>query len=153
MKVYLINFKLILCLLSLVIIGCATVPKASPELTSKAKKIVPPEGMALVYLIRPSNVGYAVRMNITCNNKIIGSTGGKQFIYIILEPGNYKFASNAENTHELPIVLEADKTYFIEQKVKMGWAQARTELNRVSEQIGRVKLKDCSLSTQVYELN
>lgn len=151
MKTILIQVFQILVLCScMVIASCASAPKVSKEDSYSAKILVPQEGKALVYIIRSTTTGFAVAMNVTCNNKIVGATKGRQFIHFNLTPGNYVLASHAENKHELPLIIEAGKTYFIEQKVKMGWVRARTELIKVSEQVGRNKMKNCSLSSQIY---
>jgi hypothetical protein len=56
------------------------------------------------------------------------------------------FASQAENKSELPLVLEAGKTYYLEQQVRMGILMARNKLVRLEEGPGRERLLKCSLS-------
>lgn len=145
-----LRFSLLLTI-PLFFLGCApVVPKATENASREAKQMAPPAGKALVYILRPTKFGSAVRMDINCNGRAIGATGAKQFVYVVLEPGNYVFASRAENTHELPMVIEAGQTYYLRQKVKMGWMQARTELVKMSEKEGRIELQDCTLSANVY---
>lgn len=105
-----------------------------------------PEGKALVYILRPSAMGFAIGMKVTCNNKEIGKTHGKKFIYKALEPGNYMFISHAENKAELPLQLEAGKKYYIEQQVKMGIIMARSKLVKLTETVAIEKLKKCKLA-------
>jgi len=141
------TFSLMMLLCLLIFLGCSAVGKAPLEMDQKAKEIVPPEGKALVYIVRPTTLGTAIKMGVTCDGKYIGGTGGGRYIYTIQDPGSHVFVSKAENTSELPIVLEAGKTYFLEQKVKMGIIKARNNLERLDDAEGNAKLGQCSLSS------
>ena len=110
------------------------------------REMRPPDGKALVYILRPTSFGGIVIMEVTSNGNYIGATGGGRYIYAILEPGNNTLVSKAENKSELQIVLEAGKTYYFEQKVKMGIIMARNELIRLDDAEGREKLLKCALS-------
>lgn len=140
----------VLFLLALFLVGCNPVSKASPDDDRYAKELTAPADKALVYVVLPTNlVGYADKMKVRCNGKYLGATGGKRFIYAILDPGSYVFVSEAENKSELAIVLEAGKTYYLEQKVKMGILKARNSLERLSDTEGKEKLSKCSLSADM----
>jgi hypothetical protein len=133
----------------LILTGCAAVGKAPVEKDLEAKKLAPPEGKALVYIVRPSSMGMAIKMEVTCDGKYLGATGGGRFIYAILDPGSHVFVSKAENKSELPIVLEANKTYYLEQKIKMGIIKARNNLERIEDAEGKDKLNRSSLSADL----
>ena len=90
-------------------------------------------------------------MGVTANGEYIGATGGGRYIYAILDPGNYTFVSKAENESVLQIAIETDKTYYLEQKIKMGIMMARNELVRLDDAEGHEKLFKCSLSKDVKE--
>jgi hypothetical protein len=101
---------------------------------------------------RPSSAGFAVRMEVTCDGQSLGSTKGKRFIYALLDPGKHTIKSKAENTATLDVDLEAGKTYYIHQRVKMGALMARTELELVTnESEARKKLNSCKLSGDTEE--
>jgi hypothetical protein len=135
-------------LLLLFFIGCSAVGRKPLEMEMKVKKMRPPEGKALVYIVRSSGFfGAQQRMEVTCDGKYIGATYGKTFIYAILNPGSYLFVSKAENISELPIALEAGKTYYFEQKVKLGFWKERNELERLDDVEGQKKLNKCFLSS------
>lgn len=102
--------------------------------------------MALVYVVRPSGFGAAIRMRVTCDGISIGSTNGKRYIYSFVKPGKREFISKAENKDELVLMVEAGKTYFFEQKVQMGIVAARNQLERLDETDGRNKLAKCKLA-------
>ena len=130
-------------------VGCSAVGKMPTAVDLKIRDLHPPEGKALVYVLRPTSIGSIVKMEVTANGQYIGATGGKRYIYTILDPGKYIFSSKAENTSELHIVLEAGKTYYLEQKVKMGLIMARNELLRLDDIEGHKKLSQCSLSNDL----
>ena len=130
-------------------VGCSAVGKMPTAVDLKIRDLHPPEGKALVYVLRPTSIGSIVKMEVTANGQYIGATGGKRYIYTLLDPGKYIFSSKAENTSELHIVLEAGKTYYLEQKVKMGLIMARNELLRLDDIEGHKKLSQCSLSNDL----
>jgi hypothetical protein len=129
--------------------GCSAVGKAPPELDLEAKQLVPPEGKALVYIVRPSDFGRSVKFKVTVDGEYIGATGGSRFIYAVLEPGSHLIVSKAENASELAIVLEAGQTYYLEQKIQMGLLKARNKLARIEDEEGRKKLESCVLSNDL----
>ena len=148
MKSYLNMF---IIFFALAIAGCSAVGQMPPEMDMKAKEMGPLEGKALVYILRPATFGTAIKMEVTCDGINIGSTGGGRYIYSILEPGSHVFISKAENKSELPIILEAGKVYYLEQKVKMWILKARNNLERLDDQEGRDKLLKCKLSNDIKE--
>jgi len=130
----------------LALTACSTAKIADPAEDQRLRTMAPPEGMALVYFVRPSSLGSAIKMGVTADGVPIGSTHGKRYIFATLKPGKREFVSTAENKDELVLVVEAGKTYFIEQKVKMGIIAARNQIERLEEADGRQKLAKCKLS-------
>lgn len=126
--------------------------KASEDEDQEAKSLTPPADKALVYVYRPSSAGFAVRMEVTCDGKSLGSTKGNRYIYALLDPGTHTIKSKAENTAVLELKAEAGKTYYILQQVKMGGFQARTGLELIKdEKEARKKLDHCKLSGDTEE--
>jgi len=112
------------------------------------KNMTPIGEKATVYVIRNSIVGSLIRMVVECNGMKIGSTKAKQYLYTLLDPGAYTFVSTTpENKASLDITLEAGKTYYIKQKVKMGIVVARTGLELMNEADAKKALNDCKLSS------
>ncbi len=132
--------------------GCSGVGKMPIQFDSYARHLDPPAEKALVYVVRPSSMGQTVRFTVTCDGDSIGATGGGRYIYTLQEPGAHLFVSKAENKSELPIVLEAGKTYYLEQQIKMGLLTARANLERLDDVEGREKLEKCSLSEEITEI-
>lgn len=115
----------------------------SETLGQDYKNLEPPEGKSLLYVYRPSVAGAVIPMPVICDERMIGSTRGKTFIYAYIAPGKHTITAEAERPATLEIETEAGKTYYIRQKVKMGIAMARTDLELVDEAEGRNKLNKC----------
>lgn len=126
----------------------ATLPGTNTPITGKIalQKIQPPEGKALVYIIRNKSLGMVAKLHLDIDRKVIGQTKGKQFLYTFLDPGKHIIISRGENISELPIKLEAGKTYFIQQKPKMGLFSIRSKLTRLEEDEAKRYLSYCRLS-------
>jgi len=131
---------------TLTLVGCSAVGTLPKDVDERAKNLAPAEGQALVYVVRPSNLGRAIGMTVTCDGREMGKTGGQRYIYAMVDSGDHEFVSQAENKSELTIVLEAGKTYYFEQQVKMGLLKARNKLVRLDDEEGRKRLLKCSLS-------
>lgn len=126
----------------------AKLPGTNVKINGKLalKKLHPPEGKALVYIIRNKSMGMVAKLYLDIDRRVIGQTQGKQFLYTFLEPGKHLIVSRGENVSELPIQLEAGKTYFIQQKPKMGLFSMRSKLIRMEEEEAKRYLSYCRLS-------
>ena len=92
-------------------------PKISKEEEKQIKNMAPPEGKAIVYIIRSKNVGKLVKFHVSANDTPLGYTKGKTFLYTILDPGMYTFVSKAENTKNIDVNVEAGQIYYLLQKI------------------------------------
>ena len=92
--------------------------------------------MAQIYVLRPSSFGSAITFKIYQGEKFIGELGPKGYLSWQVDPANGKIEviSKAENYSVLMVTPEVGKTYYIHQKVKMGWIMARTGLEWLSEE-------------------
>ena len=126
----------------------AKLPGTDTPITGRLalQKLQPPEGKALVYIIRNKSMGMIAKLHLDIDRRVIGQTKGKQFLYTFLEPGKHLIVSRGENVSELPIKLEAGKTYFIHQKPKMGLFSIRSKLTRMEEVEAKRYLSYCRLS-------
>lgn len=127
--------------------SCGAAKISQTELDN-IKAMKAPEDKALVYVIRPTSFGAAITMRVTCNEKEIGTTGAKRFLYTTLQPGTHRLVSHSENDDELVLIAEAGKTYYIHQKIKMGLVMARSELEVVSPGEGMKLLKKTKLAAK-----
>ncbi len=126
--------------------SCSSSKLPKTEL-DRLRNLQPSAETALIYFVRPVALGAAIRMELTCDGTDIGSTQGKQFVYTLAKPGKHDFTSSAENKARMSMVVEAGKTYFIQQQVEMGLLIARTDLERLGDAEGRQKLARCKLSS------
>jgi hypothetical protein len=146
MKKQKLIYVLFLFFVCTILFSCAgSMPKADMALDQKAKAMAVPEDKALVYVIRPTTYGFAVGMDVFCDNKKVGTTTGQRYLYMLLNPGRHQFMSKAENKSEQILNLKAGMTYYLEQQVKMGFLKARNNLVLLSAAEGREKLEKCNL--------
>jgi hypothetical protein len=123
-----------------------TAKPAKPIKIRDPKNIVPPADKAVVYIIRPTIMGFAVPMRVDCDSFQVGWINAKTFLYTILDPGAHTFKCLAENEFHLDVNLEAGKVYYYEEQVKMGFAYARTKLKPLTDEEGVKRLEKCSIS-------
>lgn len=141
-------------LLALLLQGCATLP--SPE-AMKAEvqdfqlPKLPVEGKAIVYVVRPSEVGGLTRFNLFLNDQQpeseMGFTRGSQYIYFQIPPGQHKIQSKAENWSEWIVNAKAGDILFIQQDAGMGLLMARNTLLKINDVEGRYHVKTLKLGT------
>jgi len=103
------------------------------------------DGKAIVYVVRPSSLGGAVRFNVYLDDKKdeseMGYTRGGQYIYFYANPGYHMILSLAENWAEIELNLEEGKVFFIKQNPEMGLMFARNSIVQVQETEGMYEVK------------
>lgn len=131
----------------LLLASCISAKISNTEL-HQIKTMKPAPDQALVYVVRPEGYwGAAILFEVTCDNKLLGSTRGKNFLYVQLPPGPHRFVTTAENKSEFLLTAVAGKTYFLKQEVKMGGIYARSSWKQLeSETEGRNVLGKCKLA-------
>jgi uncharacterized protein DUF2846 len=135
------------CALAVLATGCATVPRAAPELDLAAKRFDPPPAdRAHVYLYRNESFGAAVKMPVMLNGQWVGDTAAKTFLLLPVAPGAHTLLSKTENDATLSLATQGGKSYFVWQEVKMGLLSARSALHLVEEKEGREGVLECSLA-------
>jgi hypothetical protein len=81
----------------------------------------PPPGKAIIYVIRPTMMGNKIQSKLAVNGEWKGANRGDNYFYLELAPGEYHFCSQAENRSLLTLTVEAGKTYYLQQKIQMGF--------------------------------
>ncbi|MEJ7848922.1 MAG: DUF2846 domain-containing protein [Pyrinomonadaceae bacterium] len=122
---------------------------ATTDKTDRPKPEVPTD-KALIYVLRPTMIGFKINSKLAVDGKWMGVNRGKTYFYFTVEPGEHYFCSESENQDYLALNVEAGKTYYLQQKVEMGMWKARTNLVVMNEEQGKKKLEDVNLS--VFEL-
>lgn len=129
------------------LVGCATTRQIAP-MPDLSKQPTADPAKARIYVLRPTVFGGAIKMNVTDNGQLIGTTGPKGYLVWERDAGAMQLAASAENTSQLPLTVEPGKAYFIQQDVQMGCIMARTQLSVLPEQEGRVVLARCQPPTR-----
>jgi len=103
----------------------------------------PSPGKSLVYIVRPSSVGFAVKFKVSIDGKEIGFTRGGNYLEAELDPGNHEIISSAENSETLTLTAAPGQIYFLEQKPTMGALKARNKLIQLDSEKGKDALSKC----------
>lgn len=130
----------------LLMTGCASVPMANKDADAKAKLFAPSQGkMANLYIYRSEVLGAAIKMPVLIDGVSVGDTAARVYIFKTLPAGSHNIISKAENDSSLTIDMQAGKTYFVWQEVKMGVLYARSKLHLVDEATGEAGVRECNL--------
>ena len=130
-----IQFTILLGLFS----GCASTKQFAKLPVDDTNK-----DLAKIYVIRPSNYAFSVKVKIYENDNLVGKIGPKSYLYWEVDPanGNVEIMSKAENKDAITISPKVGETYYIKQKMKTGILKARTEITLLSETEAKELLPD-----------
>jgi hypothetical protein len=129
------------------LMGCASVPMATPEADGTAKQFQAKPGYANIYLYRNETFGAAIAMTVSLDGKIEGRTGPQTYFLWEVAPGKHEIASHTENTARIVIDAQAGKNHYVWQEVKMGFWQPASQLHEVSEIEGKKGVLECKRAT------
>jgi len=144
MKKY-ITLSILVISIGLGLSSCSTSKLLPSDVSNSAKNLNPSEDKAIVYVFRTSSLGFAVGLDVDCNNKDLAVFYPKKFYLCVLEPGKYLFTGHGENEEELIVNIEANKKYYIEAIPQMGFLSARIELKQLDKIEGNRKVQKCKL--------
>lgn len=122
--------------------GCATTEQyvAFPD---QSVEVEDPE-KGRIYVLRPEFLGSAVKMNVTADETLIGTTIGGGYLCWETVPGMVTITGHAEVEDSIDLSVQRGKAYYINQAMRMGVWVARNELIEVSPQEGKELLESCS---------
>jgi hypothetical protein len=140
-----INCFLLAIVIAIVMTACSSTSKVATT-AEPIKTLTVPQGKAVVYILRPAFMGFAINFKVFVDGTQIGVTKGKTYIYTAVDPGKHTIMSQAENKEELAMVFEEGKTYFIEQIPTMGALKARNKLVKLDEAAAIEKLGKCKIA-------
>jgi len=132
---------LVVCVVAMFAAGCASnkqfvpVPDQNVRVENAAK--------GRIYLIRPSSMGSAASMEVWDGNVHVGNTGAKSFLCWEREPGEAIVSGREENVSTVSLWVKTNEVYYIFQHMRMGWWQARNELEVIPETQATGLLKKC----------
>ncbi len=112
---------LAVAVLSLTIVGCASVPMGDSGKNSELKKFTPKEDVAGIYVYRNETFGAALKMNVFVDGKLLGQTAAHTYLYTEVPPGSHAISSK-EGAQLIKIRLEAtrkqDKALYFNEKMQ-----------------------------------
>lgn len=137
-----------LMVLGLLATGCASVPLASTEADSAAKRFAPPaDGKAGVYIYRNCFVGQALKKNVSVDGKVLGETANQVYFYTTTAPGPHQLSTQSEfGENTLNFTADAGTNYFFEQYIKMGVFVGGSNVKAVSESEGKANVLKCRMA-------
>jgi hypothetical protein len=147
--------KNILALILLIIISsCAFTPNIEKMKLETINYSLPRinEGQdALIYVVRPSNLGTLVRFNVFVDNKDksseVGYNRGNEYIYFFVKPGSHTILSKAENWDFVTIDAKPNDIIFIKQNTSVGFIMARNSLEIIDETEAKYHIKKAQKGT------
>jgi hypothetical protein len=119
--------------------------KASTDKTQHPTPDAPAD-KALVYSVRPTMMGNKVQTKLAVDGRWVGVNRGNNYFFFTLTPGEHYFCSMAENKSVLAMKVEAGKTYYVQQKITMGFMKARNKLVAISAEEGKAALAKSHLA-------
>jgi len=123
--------KLVVLVLLVALIGCAGSSRYMKMAPSNAS-YGPKPGKALIVFMRPSGFAYAIDAGVLHvlpdSNKMVGIVSAKKKVAYSIEPGEHLFMVVGEAADFLKAHVEAEKTYYVNVKVRSGVWKARFSL-------------------------
>ncbi len=121
----------IVCILVLGLGGCAGsstyMVKADPS------TVGPPPDKAMVYILRPSGMGFAINFQIWDRDQFIGLSQAKSYFAHLCTPGKHLFIGIAENKVAVEADLAPGMSYYILTAPRIGGWKARISMEPVTQ--------------------
>lgn len=138
--------------------GCATFPSREKMALEVSGYNLPKQSEAndaLIYIVRPSSLGFIVRFNVFLDNKEdnseMGYTRGSQYIYFYTNPGQHTIYSKAENWAEISVNVKAGETIFLKQSPAVGILFARNSIELLEDVEGKYNVKNTKIGTIIRD--
>jgi hypothetical protein len=137
--------------ISLLFVGCASVPMENAEKASEVKKFSAPlAGNAGLYIYRSGSFGSALTKNIWVNGKCVGESAPNVFFYEEVEGGKeHKVSTQSEfSPNDLLIKTGEGRNYFIKQYIKFGVFVGGAGLELVDDAEGKAEVELLGLAVK-----
>jgi hypothetical protein len=145
------TMKLIVGFIAVLATGCASVPMASRDSSSKAKQFAPPsQGNAGLYIYREGGVGASLKKDIWVDGRCIGESAPKVFFYEEVRGGQeHTISTESEfSPNDLKLTPTAGSHYFIKQYIKMGLLVGGANLKLMGEAEGMNDVRALEMATK-----
>jgi hypothetical protein len=144
----------VLFFVSLVLLGCATLPQPEEmkaQVAAYQLPKLPEDGKAVLYVVFQEPWYSKIRFDVFLDNKEpasqIGYNMGGQYIYFDLTPGEHTILSKAENWAEIAVSVKAGDIVFIRQAPYTGFLNARNKLLTLEDYEGKYHVKTLATGT------
>lgn len=143
----------LLAILSVCLVGCATVPMGTEADKQVAVSFTPQPGKANVYIIRQEALGGGILATAAIDTQMVGGLQVGSFVFRPVTPGAHiaSVYSN-ENQSSVPFNAEAGRNYFFEVESEIGLVSARFVIHQMSEQDGKVAVQKCRITLSLLPL-
>ena len=138
-------------LLSLLLVGCASVPMESAQKTTAAKQFLPPaDGKAGLYLYRYGSFGAALKKDIWIDGNCVGETARNTFFYEEVDASvEHKISTESEfSPNDLVLKPDSGKLYYIQQYIKFGAFVGGAGLKLVDEKEAKKQIETLNLAAK-----
>lgn len=106
-------------------------------------ELKPGANEAVVYFVRPARMGGAINFWAFVDDIPVGMTRARDYVAAVVPAGDHVVWSRSGNVSSLRATLEAGKTYYFEQEVRMGAVRGRVRLSPMSEAEARDAMSKC----------
>ena len=115
----------------LIFFGIISISVCSNTINAQEKLAPPPEGKAVIYFLRTTNLGALMNFRFFEKGNFIGKFNGKNYMRYECDPGKSVFWVKAENIDFIETDLEAGKIYLVESNAVMGGFSAGVKFRLV----------------------
>jgi hypothetical protein len=102
-----------------------------------------PADKAMVYVLRPTHYGGAIQTKLSMDGNWVGVNEANSYFVFLADPGQHDFCSQSENASRLTVKVEAGKTYYLQQHIRMGFFKAQNELTQLDDHAAHEALDKC----------
>jgi hypothetical protein len=103
----------------------------------------PSEDSALVYWIRPSNLGSAVKTWAFVDDHVVGVTKARGYFFVNVPAGKHIFWNRAENVSAVEMEVLPGRTYYFEHDIRRGEMKAQVKQAPLTKEQGEAILATC----------
>jgi hypothetical protein len=134
-----------LLIASSLVTACAHVDMAKEKSYAEPKA-----GQGAIYFYRENHfAGWALAYNIWDNMAKppikLGALKNGSYFYVYVKPGHHQFIINGETQGAAEFEVQAGKTYYVQNRIDMGFWSGRPKLTEVTQNEGEKQIKDPEL--------
>jgi hypothetical protein len=125
--------------------ACASVPMATMEEDTNAKKFEVSSDQSRIYVYRNETFGGAIKIAVTLDGKMMGQTAPNTYFMWDVAPGDHTISCIGENVIEFDLSTRPGTSHFVWREMKMGMWSAGCALHEVDAATGKAAVMDTKL--------